>query len=126
MLWRKLNSNLSFKYRTTNLCEKASHKLLALARISNCIHWNKSRSLIKSFITYQFSCSLLIWMFGSSQKQEPKALNLWGLTCLAFWVFKHPVNFKGTNGLQKKRIQIKRMQMKPTVNVKRNLNVKHY
>ena len=61
----KFDSNLSSEGHITSLCEKASQKLHALARISHYIDLNKRRNLMKAFITSQFSYFLLIWMFHS-------------------------------------------------------------
>ena len=59
----KFDSNLSIENHVTSLCKKASQKLHALARISHYMDLNKRRSLMKAFITSQFSYCALIWMF---------------------------------------------------------------
>ena len=61
----KFDSNLSFENHVTSLCQKASQKLHALARISHYMDLNKRRNLMKAFITSQFSYCPLIWMFHS-------------------------------------------------------------
>ena len=60
-----IESNLSFNKRINNLCKKASAKLNALARISGYMNLLKRGIIMKSFITSQFGCCLLIWMFHS-------------------------------------------------------------
>ena len=65
LLGVKFDSNLSFEGHVTSLCKKASQKLHALARISHYMDLNKRRSLMKAFITSQFSYCPLIWMFHS-------------------------------------------------------------
>ena len=55
LLGVKFDSNLSFESHVTSLCKKASQKLHALARISHYMGLNKSRNLMKAFITCQFS-----------------------------------------------------------------------
>ena len=63
LLGVKFDSNLSFESHITSLCKKASQKLHALARISHYMDLNKRRSLMKAFITSQFSYCPLIWIF---------------------------------------------------------------
>ena len=65
LLGVKFDSNLSFEGHVTSLCKKASQKLHALARISHYMDLNKRRSLLKAFITFQFSYCPLIWMIHS-------------------------------------------------------------
>ena len=65
LLGVKFDSNLSYEGHVTSLCKKASQKLHALARISHYMDLNKRRSLMKAFITSQFSYCPLIWMFHS-------------------------------------------------------------
>ena len=65
LLGVKFDSKLSFESHITSLCKKASQKLHALARISHYMDLNKRRSLMKAFITSQFSYCPLIWMFHS-------------------------------------------------------------
>ena len=65
LLGLKFDSYLSFENHVTSLCKKASQKLHALAIISHYMDLNKRRSLMKAFITSQFSYCPLIWMFHS-------------------------------------------------------------
>ena len=60
-----IDSNLSFEEHINNLCKKTSQKLNALARISGYMDIQKRRTLMKSFITFQFGYCPLIWMFHS-------------------------------------------------------------
>ena len=56
-----IDSNLTFENHIRNICKKASQKLNALARIAPYIQ--KRRTIMKSFVTSQFSYCPLIWMF---------------------------------------------------------------
>ena len=47
------------------MCNKASAKLHALARISNLMKPNKLKILMKAFLESQFSYCPLVWMFHS-------------------------------------------------------------
>ena len=60
-----IDSNLSFEEHNNNMCKETSQKLNALARISNYMGIQKRRTIMKSFITSQFSYCPLIWMFHS-------------------------------------------------------------
>ena len=66
LLGVKIDSNLSFENHVITYCKKARQKLHALARISHHMDLNKSKNLMKAFITSQFSYCTLIWMFHSS------------------------------------------------------------
>ena len=65
LLGIKFDFSLSFKGPITSLCEKASQKLHALARIANYMDLLKREVLLKAFITSHFSYCPLIWMFHS-------------------------------------------------------------
>ena len=60
-----IDSNLTFENHINCICKKASQKLNALARITPYVNMQKRRTIIKSFITSQFSFCPLIWMFHS-------------------------------------------------------------
>ena len=60
-----IDSNLNFENHIRNICKKASQKLNALARIAPYMNIQKRRTIIKSFVTSQFSYCPLIWMFHS-------------------------------------------------------------
>ena len=57
--------NLTFENHIRNICKKASQKLNALARIAPYMNIQKRRTIMKSFVTSQFSYCPLIWMFHS-------------------------------------------------------------
>ena len=60
-----IDSNLTFENHIINICKKASQKLNALARIAPYMNIQKRRTIMKSFVTSQFSYCPLIWMFHS-------------------------------------------------------------
>ena len=65
-----IDSKLSFYHHVSKLCQKASHKLYALARKSPDMDRNKLRNFIRAFITSQFQYCPLIWMFHSRQLNQ--------------------------------------------------------
>ena len=82
-----IDNELKFTKHVTNLCNKASQKIHALARVSTYINSFKLRILMKSFIDSQFNYCPLIWMFHNRtlnnriNKLHERALRL---------VFKNP------------------------------------
>ena len=58
-------SNLTFENHIRNICKKASQKLNTLARITPYMNIQKRKTIMKSFVTSQFSYCPLIWMFNS-------------------------------------------------------------
>ena len=60
-----IDSKLTFKNHINNICKKASQKVNVLARIAPYMNIQKRRTIIKSFVTSQFSYCPLIWMFHS-------------------------------------------------------------
>ena len=60
-----IDSNLTFENHISSICKKASQKLNALARIAPYMNIQKRRTIMKSFVTSQFSYCPLIWMFHS-------------------------------------------------------------
>ena len=60
-----IDSNLTFENHINSICKKASQKLNALARIAPYMNIQKRRTIMKSFVTSQFSYCPLIWMFHS-------------------------------------------------------------
>ena len=60
-----IDCNLSFEEHVKKLCNKASQKLSALARISSYMCTKQKRRILKAFITSQFGYCPLIWMFCS-------------------------------------------------------------
>ena len=67
LLGVQIDSKLSFENHVSKLCQKASNKLYALARISPYTDQRKLRTLMRAFITSQFQYCPLIWMFHSRQ-----------------------------------------------------------
>ena len=59
------DSNLTFENHIRNICKKANQELNALARIAPYMNIQKRRTIMKSFVTSQFSYCPLIWMFHS-------------------------------------------------------------
>ena len=60
-----IDSNLPFENHIRNICKKASQKLNALAKIAPYMNIKKRKTIMKSFVTSQFSYCPLIWMFHS-------------------------------------------------------------
>ena len=60
-----IDSKLNFKEHLTNICEKVSNKLHALARVSNNMGTHKLRIIMNAFIESQFQYCPLVWMFHS-------------------------------------------------------------
>ena len=60
-----IDSNLTLENHIRNICKKASQKLNALARIALYMNIQKRRTIMKSFVTSQFSYCPLISMFHS-------------------------------------------------------------
>ena len=59
------HNKLKFEKHISKICNKVSHKLHALARISNYMTSNKLQAIMKAFIESQFGYCPLIWMFHS-------------------------------------------------------------
>ena len=60
-----IDGNLNFDYHVNKLCNKASKKCHALARVCKYMTIEKKRTLMNAFIKSQFSYCPLIWMFHS-------------------------------------------------------------
>ena len=56
-----IDSNLTFENHINSICKKARQKLNALARIAPYMNIQKRRTIVKSFVTSQFSYCPLIW-----------------------------------------------------------------
>ena len=69
------DTKLPFETHLKIVCKKVSHKLHALARVSNYISQRKLRIIMKEFITSQFGYCPLEWMFHS-RKSNNKINNL--------------------------------------------------
>ena len=65
-----IDSKLSFDHHVSKLCQNASNKLYALARISPYMDHNKLRILMRAFITSQFQYCPLVWMFHNRQLNQ--------------------------------------------------------
>ena len=62
LLGVKIDNKINFKEHLTNICNKVSAKLHALARISNFMDPQKLRMIMKAFIESQFQYCPLVWM----------------------------------------------------------------
>ena len=77
-----IDEKLTFNEHIGNLCNKASQKLHALARISKYMDKDKLRTIMKAFITSQFGYCPLVWMYHSRKlnnrinKIQERALRL--------------------------------------------------
>ena len=60
-----VDSKLKFDDYVNNLCDKASQKLFALARVSHLMSRDQKQRIMKAFITSQFGYCPLVWMFCS-------------------------------------------------------------
>ena len=65
LLGVKIDNKLNFHEHVSSICKKISQKIHALARVSNFMHQDKLRLVMKAFIESQFSYCPLIWMFHS-------------------------------------------------------------
>ena len=58
-----IDNKLSFKEHVTNICNKVSQKLHALARVAHLMGPVKLREVMRAFIESQFQYCPLVWMF---------------------------------------------------------------
>ena len=65
LLGIKVDNKLSFDDHVRDLCNKASQKLHALARIAHYMQPLQKRIIMKAFINSQFGYCPLVWMFHS-------------------------------------------------------------
>ena len=65
LLGIKMDNRLKFDDHVSDICNKVSRKLHALAHTANVICKDKLCIILKSFIESQFSYCQLIWMFHS-------------------------------------------------------------
>ena len=63
LLGINIDNFLTFNEHVSKLCEKASQKLHAIARISSYLNKNKLRLIMNAFFSSQFGYCPLIWMF---------------------------------------------------------------
>ena len=59
----KFDNKLTFEKQITDICEKASRKTYALARIAPYMALSKRRMVMNAFFNSQFNYCPLIWMF---------------------------------------------------------------
>ena len=57
-----IDNKLSFTKHVRKICDKASQRLNALARLSSFMSLEKRRLIMKAFVNSQFGCCLYIWM----------------------------------------------------------------
>ena len=62
-----IDSKLTFENHINSICKKSSQKSNSLARIAPYMNIQKRGTIMKSFVTSQFSYCPLIWMFHSSR-----------------------------------------------------------
>ena len=60
-----IDNKLKFHKHFENICQKASRKLNALARLVNLMDLSKRRILINAFFNTQFNFCPTIWVFHS-------------------------------------------------------------
>ena len=60
-----IDNKLTFDEHISRLCNKASQKLHALARIATYMNLSKRRIIMKAFISSRFGYCSLVWMFCS-------------------------------------------------------------
>ena len=61
----KIDKNLTFKKRISELCRRALYKLHTLCRINKYLTVQKAKLLANAFINSHFNYALLIWMFAN-------------------------------------------------------------
>ena len=70
LLGVNIDRNLNFDYHIANICKKANNKLTAIVRFINLLSFEKSRTLIKSFVESQFGYCPLVWMFHNRKENN--------------------------------------------------------
>ena len=60
-----IDYKLNFEEHLTKVCDKASQKLNALARISSYMNINQRKRIMRAFISSQFGYCPLVWFFCS-------------------------------------------------------------
>ena len=61
----QFDNKLSFDYRLSEICKKASRKLYALGRVTPYMNLSKRKILMNAFFNLQFSYCPLLWMCHS-------------------------------------------------------------
>ena len=62
-----IDSKLNFSLHVSAICNKASHQLNALARISNYLDVSTRRTIYDSFVASNFNYCPLVWHFVEQQ-----------------------------------------------------------
>ena len=75
-----LDSGLSFDCHISEICQKASCKVCALARVTSGISLSKNRTLLNAFFNSQFNYCSLIWMCHN--RENNNKINGLHETCL--------------------------------------------
>ena len=65
LLGINIDNKLTFEQHVDSLCNKASQKLNALARLAQYMSFEQRKLIMNSFITSQLSYCPLVWMFHS-------------------------------------------------------------
>ena len=60
-----IDNNMTFDEHVTRLCNKASHKLHALERVSSYMNTQQRRKIMTAYLNSKFGCCPLVWMFHS-------------------------------------------------------------
>ena len=74
--------NLNFNDHISDLCQKASRKISALARVAPFMGFNKRKLLMNAFFTSQFSYCSLIWMCHC--RSNNRKINMLHERCLLY------------------------------------------
>ena len=90
-----IDNRVNLDYHVSQLCQKASKKLHALATIFKYEGTSNSRVLVNSFITSQFSNCPLIWMFHS-QRMEHRINKIYVRTLRLIYPFDAKLTFQLT------------------------------
>ena len=72
LLGIKINCKLMFDSHVKSPCKKkkTSKKLNALLRVAYQLDFNQRKLVLDAFITFQFSCALVLWMFHSCKQNH--------------------------------------------------------
>ena len=108
-----LNNRLDFDTPVTNICNRLSNKLHALARISQYMSIHKRTMTMKAFIASEFGYDPLVWMFHSRKlKSQVNKLHE-----RALWIFIQDYASSFTKLLEKDNsttIHNRNIQLLPT------------
>ena len=87
-----LDNQLKFDKHVENICQKASRKLNALARVTNYMELPKRRILMNAFFKAQFNYCPAVWMFYS--RSLNKKINQLHESCLRIIYNDKHLNFE--------------------------------